>query len=118
MRIIVISLAGLAIAFAIVLIVSPLTRMGLIGSEGHITTGEFLGVKIGDSATSANEKMNRHGFDFVDDYDGGECMGIEHLADIKIELYYDNSWRRGTVCIGSKEDKVVSIDWMYGLAFP
>jgi hypothetical protein len=100
------------------MVVSPLTRLALFNSEGHITHGSFLDIEVGDSSESAADAMKRHEFKLVRVSAGGECMGVIHSISNHVELYFDDSWRRGTICLVSKKGRIVAIDWFYNFMAP
>jgi uncharacterized membrane protein len=100
------------------IVASPLTRTGLMRSKGSISEGSFLGINIGESASTAGIKIARMGFRTIESSYGRNCMGIHYPEDYHVVLYYDNSWRNGTICVASIAGRVRGIRWYYDFLSP
>lgn len=112
-------IASLAIgAVVLTLAWSPITRVALARSKGIIDQGSFLGVQIGQSPLMADLRMDQMGLRLIEQSHGMNCMGIHYSPRYEVRLYYDSSWRSGTVCVASVDGRIASIRWYYDFLSP
>ena len=88
--------------------------------RGQITEGARFGVSIGDSVDSVTAKLKeqrvrydvnaskRHRENHPND-----CHEYEYTDIDEIRIYSDSSWRRGTLCVVLKDDKMVAMSWFF-----
>jgi len=100
------------------LLSSELNRMAALGSEGFIQSGSKFGVHIGDNRTKAIEKLDRHGIKTESLPTEGRCLGRDYPTDQQINLLRDRSWRRGVICLASRDEKIVSVAWYFSWGAP
>lgn len=93
-------------------------RSGIFGSNGRIAMGSKFGVEIGDSYEKAKSLMLSLGFENPDLTKAGSCHGYDYGKEFEPHLWFDNSWRKGTICIITSSNKVRYVSWSYGLGFP
>jgi len=117
-RYLLIALPMLCIAVAAILILSPLTRVAITRSKGKIDEGRFLDVEIGSMSAAAHKALTDRGFRHIERTQGGNCMGIFYEANFEVNLYFDDSWRRGTICVASIDGRVRSVRWYYDFLDP
>lgn len=93
----------------------PYNRAGALGSGGLRLQGSALGIAIGVEREDAHATLIAHGLSVGQPQAANHCLGRDYGAeDETLELWDDRSWRRGTVCLGLRNGKVVSIAWSYG----
>ncbi|WP_417616849.1 hypothetical protein [Parasphingorhabdus sp.] len=93
-------------------------RSGILGSNGHVVTGGKFGIEVGENYKRAEAVMMSLGFENPELTKAGSCHGYDYGKDLEPNLWFDNSWRKGTICIVTSSDKVRHISWSYGLGFP
>lgn len=103
-------LAGTAGAFF-----NELNRTAIFESTGFITAGERFGVKIGIDRGVANRRIGGlSGMQLHKSFKGGICLMRSYDVDVTVDLYIDNSWRHGSICIASQRGVVTELAWMFG----
>jgi hypothetical protein len=93
-------------------------RVAVLGSEGSIDSGSKFGLEIGMLRSDADAILNTRGLELVESFYGGSCLNRSYPDDQRIEVWSDDSWRRGTICLASKNDTVDSIGWFYSWGQP
>ena len=93
-------------------------RSGILGSKGRIATGSRFGINVGDNYETAKELMISLGFENAELTKAGSCHGYDYGKELHPHLWFDNSWRRGTICIITSSNKVQYVSWSYGMGFP
>ena len=93
-------------------------RSGILGSKGRITTGSKFGIEIGENYETAKSLMLSLGFENPELTKAGSCHGYDYGKELEPHLWFDNSWRKGTICIITSSNKVRHVSWSYGLGFP
>jgi hypothetical protein len=102
-------LAGLLSAVAF----SDRAKLALFCPEGHKSSGEVLGVKIGMSTSQFRSELESRGFAFVkQDKKESRCPRYTIRAE-SIDVFLDQTWWKGVVCAGSTKGKVVMIAWYF-----
>jgi hypothetical protein len=91
---------------------------GILGSKGRITNGSKFGIEVGENYETAKALMISLGFERSELTKEGSCHGYIYGTELEPHLWFDNSWRKGTICIVTSSNKVRYISWSYGLGFP
>jgi len=115
--------AGLAAAyFFFVRDNSEITQAARSATDyrGQITEGEKFGVSIGDNVQSVTAELKEHGVRYDvnaskrhREQHPNDCHEFEYKDIDEIRIYSDSSWRRGTLCVVLKDDKVVAMSWFF-----
>lgn len=91
-----------------------------LGGRGSIEKGHKFGVNIGDLREDAITRLENS--DFLDvtlllvsiRENPQLCQGVVYADDIKVDIFSDETWRSGAICLASKDEIVVKISWDYG----
>ncbi|MGE4038043.1 MAG: hypothetical protein AB7F85_09900 [Hyphomonadaceae bacterium] len=113
-RMVAAAILALMMVSVAVLMFDDYTRRGLLGSGGLITSGATFGLEIGMTTEEASRLLATKGL--ARDQDSGDsCFGRDYPSQGEmLELWDDTTWRRGVICLGVRENRVVSIAWSYG----
>ena len=96
-----------------------LDQAGFTSSSGYIESGTKFGIYIGMPVSDARQRLAGRGLSPVDltrerSFNSPQrCHGRTYGPDRHVELWWDNSWRRGTICLTSTRDKVASVSWHF-----
>ncbi|MGE0653311.1 MAG: hypothetical protein AB7P12_16440 [Alphaproteobacteria bacterium] len=90
-------------------------RAGILSSEGYIEHGSKFGIDIGMNV--AANRLVEHGLEPVELTATHSCHGRAYGSERRVELWYDRTWRRGTICVSSEENRVASVSWIYNWTF-
>jgi hypothetical protein len=93
-------------------------RSGISGSKGRITTGSKFGIQVGENYETSRALMISLGFENPELTKTGSCHGYDYGEELEPHLWFDNSWRKGTICIITSSNKVQYVSWSYGAGFP
>lgn len=110
-------LVALILAFAYMM-TDEFNRAGLLSSEGYVGNGTKFGVEIGKSRNLAAQRLLDRGLEPVALTSVQSCHGRTYDTKRQVELWYDRTWRRGTICLSSEANKVTSVSWIYNWAAP
>ena len=106
-------------AYALVLSqFAAFNRAGLWGSNGRISKGERFGLSIGQDYGSAAARMSALGFKTHAVTKDSSCHGFDYDRSRQLALWWDDSWRKGTICLVVLDGKVEYVSWMYGMGSP
>jgi len=88
------------------------------GSRGNIEEGKKFGIKIGDSRVNVISHLEKSNFENITsdqplNSNPQECHFIVYADDIKVDVFWDASWRRGIICVASQDGIVVRMSWDY-----
>lgn len=116
-------IAGLVIGLPLIgfLTFVFIERQYLIGTAGIISNGEKYGVSIGKSVDTARRIFETNNFEESPYYISSNsigCLGFVETRPLDKIVFVDKSWRRGTVCVASKEGVVEYIAWRYSFFDP
>ncbi len=100
------------------LMADEFNRAGVLSSKGYIESGSKFGIDIGMSRDAAARQLSDQGLEQVELTATQSCHGRSHGPDRYVELWYDRSWRRGTICLSSTGNRVASVSWVYNWAAP
>jgi hypothetical protein len=114
---------ALLIAAAIFILSDEFNRSGALASEGYIESGSKFGIEIGMSRDAAANKLASRGLEWSElptdpRFSPQSCHGHTHSPERLVELWIDRSWRRGTICLSSEENKITSVSWVYNWGAP
>jgi hypothetical protein len=93
-------------------------RSGILGSKGRVGTGSKFGIEVGENYSKAKALMTSLGFENPELTKVGSCHGYDYGKEFELHLWFDNSWRKGTICIITSSDEVRYVSWSYGMGFP
>ena len=93
-------------------------RAGIMSSEGYIERGSKFGMDIGMPRDVATTKLAARGLEPVELTATQSCHNRTFRPERQVELWCDRTWRRGTICISSEQNKVASVSWIYNRAAP
>jgi hypothetical protein len=116
-NIILIALTIMVIAMGF-LMFDDFNRAGVLGSKGYLEEGSKFGVEVGLELGEARTVLREKGLRPVDLTAPSSCHGRTYSADRQLELWYDDTWRRGTICLSSVDRRVVSISWSFNWMTP
>jgi len=96
------------------------------GSQGYIENGSKFGIEIGSPYLEAKQNLLVKGLVVLNisyhrklSKTGAQnCHGHEYPDNVKLEAFHDDSWRRGVICIASKDNKVIRLSWHYAMFQP
>lgn len=94
------------------LLADDVNRMMILKPQGQIASGSVFGVGVGDPR-GASVALLRARFGNHDVKRGGRCLGREHGPEFKLDIFYDESWRRGSICTISSNERVVAVEWYF-----
>ena len=89
-------------------------RAPFSNSEGVIWHGERFGVVVGQPETINRRNLEQQGWSYDHTEMGGGCIRHHYAADYTVTVFFDESWRSGTLCVISKGHSVRAIEWFYG----
>ncbi len=105
----VVALAGLLLA----VVCNDRARLALFSPEGHKSSGEILGAKVGMSTSEFRSAIESRGFElWKKEKENASCPRYRIQAE-SIDVFFDKSWSRGIVCAGSTKGRVVIIAWYF-----
>jgi hypothetical protein len=84
-----------------------------INSDGYIEQGKKFGVEIGSPLATGVQQLISNGLKLYSETDGGVCASRQFEPDYTLTVFSDRSWRKGGVCLISKEQKIIAISWSY-----
>lgn len=108
--------AGLvAVAAPMILLASELNRTALFNSAGYRAEGQKFGIKIGDQRSAAIAQLERtSNIRLHHTSKGGTCLMRTYDSSVIIDVFIDNSWRHGSICLASLDNKIHEISWLFG----
>lgn len=104
---------GPVVAILLSAVISERNRLALFYPEGHKSSGKILGAGVGMSAPQFRSAIESRGFTFVK-RDRGEsgCPRYRVRAE-SVDVFLDQTWRKGVICAGSTGGKVITIAWYF-----
>lgn len=103
---------------ALFLFGSELNRASILGSDGHIESGSKFGLHIGMDSRKVESLLTRERLTLYESSMGGQCLDRAYPVEQKLEVWTDDGWRKGTLCVSYVNQKVVSLGWYYYWAQP
>jgi hypothetical protein len=93
------------------------TRTALFDSSGRITAGSAFGVAVGDQIGMARTKLVEGGWWSY--YETSpSCLSLRTEDGQTTDVYVDDSWRRGTLCVVHRDSVVTSLEWAFSRFTP
>lgn len=110
---------GAVIVLGSVFLSNDLNRTALAGGTGDVAAGGALGLSVGMPATEAEARLTAHGLKVVpDETPEAPCLGRTYKPDETVRIFADDSWRRGTICLASQNDRLSRIVWYFAPLSP
>lgn len=109
------------LALPIGLLAADSRRSIFLGLSGVARHGERFGVTVGEPMSAAADKLLKlPGVELYQRRNGGLCLFRDLPRGHQIDIYADDSWRKGTICVIGRKGRVVEIIWEYQFvsAFP
>ena len=106
------------VGFLVLFLSDEYNWTAVLGSEGFVDTGSKFGVSVGGLRSEASAKLSDRGLVLEESFDGGSCLNRSYPDEQNVEVWSDRSWRRGTICLASENNQVVSIGWFYSWMQP
>ncbi len=94
------------------------TRALVFRPNGVEERGSAFGVQVNDTRGDAADALARRHFTRVQTKAGGRCLLRNFSSDYVLDLFDDNTWRKGTICIATREGRVEAILWMFNPFMP
>ena len=108
-----ITLAAIALVAVLLFFSFEPNRLAISWTGGFVKEGAKFGVQIGQPADTAQASLAKMGWKFSEILDGHECLSKNYPDGVRVELYEDRTWRSGSLCLASKDNRVLSIEWDY-----
>jgi hypothetical protein len=95
-----------------------------IGSEGRIEEGKRFGLTIGDGRDVVRAKLEQRGLIDTTSWGQNEVhynrqkCGILYPEEYIVESWWDDSWRKGGLCLAFEDEKLASIGWYFNFLSP
>lgn len=86
-------------------------RVALLNHDGFIETGEKFGVSVGERSMDVPGILVSDDFKFIEARFGGHCIRRDYAQTAKVHVYADDSWRKITLCLAERDDRIVSVQW-------
>ena len=109
----------------VVLFLSNEWNRAAFGSRSNIEDGTKFSLTIGDSKQEVVGYFTARGLVDVSTYAINEthynpqrCHNHIYSDEYEVELWSDDSWRRGTICVAFLDGKLARISWDYGMFQP
>jgi hypothetical protein len=121
----ILSISAVSIAVWLLLFFSDEWNRAGIGSKGRIEEGSKLGLEIGDSREIVHSKLGRRGI--IDTtlwgkneahYNRQRCHGAIYPDNYVVESWWDNTWRKGVICVVFMDENLVSMSWNFNMLTP
>jgi hypothetical protein len=100
------------------LLSDELNRTAFHQEHGHIANGKKFGISVGAPAYVAQGVLNARGLILARRSDGGNCYGRMYPKQYNLIVYFDGTWRHGSVCIASINNQIKEISWFYSFLSP
>ena len=81
---------------------------------GFTNSGSIFDVSIGSNISNASRNLKLHSFDVYEVGKTGDCLSHGYPGKYRINVYSDDSWRKGTLCVIYDSAGIVRfIEWSY-----
>ncbi|TGY89208.1 hypothetical protein E5163_08810 [Marinicauda algicola] len=111
MKIALFTIAAAALAVIAIFLSDALNRAAVgLNSEGSRESGKKFGIKIGTSFDEALQILQQKGFNLVTYGEEVRCSYVERDRYNGYQ-FYDDSWRKASVCLAVVDQEVVAISW-------
>lgn len=95
-----------------------LTKAAIMQENRRISSGSFAGASIGDPRAQARRFFLSRGLSLSRVSRGGDCYGNRYPEEILLEVYIDDTWRNGSVCVASENGRIKELSWFYSFWSP
>jgi len=102
-----------ALIGAVWLLTDARTRLTLFQPNGFIQSGSALGVAVGDTRSSAQQKLVGQSMTLNETSMGGTCFFRAVKPDRQLDLFFVKSWHGGLVCVVSLNGRVEELIWAF-----
>lgn len=97
--------------FTIIIFGNESNRISLFIRHGFIEHGSRFGISVGQKYERLPSVLPNSHLNLVGIQHGGYCYHHNYPDNEIVSVYYDQSWRKMTVCIGEKAGRVASLQW-------
>jgi hypothetical protein len=105
-------------AFGAFVALDERNQVVLFNHSGSTTTGAILGASVGMSRATAREQLQRKGLVLRKSFAGGGCLEWKFADAQTVDVFRDDSWRKGAVCVASSGGTVERIVWYFDPSQP
>jgi len=100
-------------------LIDDFRRTAVVGAQGHIETGARFGVEVGMPREDVTEPLSRRGLRPVENLEPEHsCHGRDYTPQHQVDVWHDDTWRRGVICVVSLGGQVTDISWVYNWMAP
>jgi len=94
---------------------NQVNRLALVSDAGFLERGSMFGVTIGSPVGEIESAVRQYGFKPYKIGVRDTCLHHDYERSIRINVYTDDTWRRGTLCIAynNSTHRVTAIEWSY-----
>ncbi len=121
----ILSIIGVFLLAAITVFFGSEWNRAAFGSQGYIEKGEKFSVKIGAIRVDVINHLTAQGLVNISTlgikethYNPQSCHSHIYGDEYEVELWDDDSWRRGTICTAFIDEKLTRMSWWYGMFQP
>lgn len=108
------AIAGLSLFFT-----EELNRKWVFNPIGYIEYGSTLSVTVGQPRREAvNILKSSSALSLYESRPGYNCLTRRYNQQMNLDIFQDNSWRRGTICLVSTGEIVSEVIWYYNFLAP
>jgi hypothetical protein len=101
-------------AGAAFLMTNEYNRAALFDSSGYVTSGTRFSVQIGQRRDFALSQLgSSRTLVHEETYRGHGCLMREFSDTRTFDIFIDESWRRGSICVISDGQHVLEVAWLY-----
>lgn len=111
MRYILIPLVVLVLALGAFLLSSERNRAAIFERSGSVRAGGKFGISIGAPEGESIQELQQRGWYHVGHQEGGYCIRTPYPPGNSVHIFFDESWRKITFCVVSKNRRVVALQW-------
>lgn len=116
---------GLALTVLFLLFISSEWNRAAFGVRDSIENGTKFGLTIGDSKQEVIDYLTAR--ELTDGttlgineahYNPQSCHNHIYSDEFEVQVWDDNSWRRGVICVAFLDGKLSRMSWYYGMFQP
>lgn len=121
----ILTIIGVILMLLMAFLLSTERNRAAWGSSGFIESGEKFSIKIGENKDKVTSHLIALGLHDVSEvgknethYNPKRCHGYTFSDEYTVEVWSDDSWRRGIICVAYKENNLERMSWNYGMFQP
>ena len=121
----ILTIIGIVLILSMTFLLSSERNRAAWGSSGFIESGEKFSIKIGKNKKEVTSHLMALGLRDVSEvgknethYNPKRCHGYTYSDEYTVEVWSDDSWRRGIICVAYKENNLERMSWNYGMFQP